>query len=584
MGTYAIGIDFGTESARAVLVRTTDGALAATATAAYPHGVIDRALPGESWPLPADWALQHPDDWVGVLEGLLRQMAAAAPADAIAGIGVDFTSCTVLPTTADGVPLCTLPEYRRAPHAWPKLWKHHAAQPYADRINAAADRPGAEFLRWYGGKTSSEWLWAKGWQVLAEAPEVMRAAARWIEGGDWIVWQLTGREVRSACQAGYKAHWQKAEGYPDAAFWAALDPALPTLLDRLGPPQPVATAAGELTDAWARRTGLRAGTPVAVAVIDAHAAVPAVGVREPGRLVAIMGTSTCHLLVDPRRRAVQGIAGVVEDGILPGVFGYEAGQVSVGDIFQWYVRTSVPERVAARAEAAGLAPAARGAGAMGEAALFAALEAQAAALQPGEAGVLALDWWNGCRTPLVDAELSGLLVGLTLATEPHEIYRALLESTAYGTRRVLETFEAGGVPVREVIACGGLAERSPLLLQITADVLGREVLASQARHASAVGAAIYAAAAAGADRGRDDAMLAAVDRMGDRHYVTYRPQARAHRVYEVLYREYLDLARHFGEGGSEVMRRLRALRAEARGARERREEVARDRERGGEGR
>ncbi|MDR7482156.1 MAG: ribulokinase [Armatimonadota bacterium] len=561
MATYTIGIDFGTESARAVLVRVADGTLAATATWAYPHGVIDRALPGGTRVLPPDWALQHPDDWLQALDALLRPMAAAVPPDAIAGIGVDFTSCTVLPTTADGTPLCTLPDYQHEPHAWPKLWKHHAAQPYADRINAAADRPGGGFLCWYGGKTSSEWLWAKGWQVLAEAPEVMRAAARWIEGGDWIVWQLTGREVRSACQAGYKAHWQKQEGYPAAAFWAALDPALPSLLDRLGDPQPVATAAGELTAAWARRTGLRAGTPVAVAVIDAHAAVPAVGVHEPGRLVAIMGTSTCHLLVDPRRRSVRGIAGVVEDGILPGLFGYEAGQVSVGDIFQWYVRTSVPDRVVS---ARGAGRGAGAAGAVDEAALFAALEAQAAALRPGEAGLLALDWWNGCRTPLVDAELSGLLVGLTIATEPHEIYRALLESTAYGTRRVIDTFEAGGVPVQEVIACGGLAERSPLLLQITADVLGRDVLVSRARHASAVGAAIYAAAAAGAARGGLDGMIAATERMGDRDYVTFRPGARAQRVYDALYREYLDLARHFGEGGSEVMRRLRALRADVR--------------------
>ncbi len=544
MNRYTIGIDFGTESARAVLVGTSDGRLAATSTFAYPHGVIDRALPaGER--LPPDWALQHPGDWVLALETLLCAMAAAAPPDAIAGIGIDFTSCTVLPATADGTPLCLLEEHRCEPHAWPKLWKHHAAQPYADRINAAAGSPGGEFLQLYGGKTSSEWSWAKGWQFLAEAPHLAMAADRWIEGGDWIVWQLVGREARSACQAGYKAHWQKDAGFPAAAFWASLDPALPALLGRLGDPHPVGTQAGGLPPEWAARTGLRAGTPVAVAVIDAHAALPAVGVSGPGQLVAIMGTSTCHLLVDARRQAVQGISGVVEDGILPGLFGYEAGQASFGDIFGWYVRTHAT-------------------GGEGEGETFARLEREAAALGAGSTGLLALDWWNGCRTPLVDADLSGLIVGLTIATAPHEIYRALLEAAVFGTRRVIDTFEAGGVMIGEVHACGGLAERSPLLLQITADVTGREVLAARVPHASAVGAAIYAAAAAGEERGGHTGMTEAIRHMGCTDRARYRPRPAAQHTYEALYQEYFALARHFGEGGTDVMKRLRRLRVGAR--------------------
>lgn len=538
MERHAIGVDFGTESARAVLVRCSDGAVVASETFPYRHGVLDRALPGGR-PLPPDWALQHPGDWLEALEHLLRRLAA----DSVVGVGLDFTSCTVLPTDAQGTPLCLLREFQDEPHAWPKLWKHHAAQMYADRINAAYGRPGSEFLRWYGGKTSSEWLWAKGWQVLAEAPGVMGAAARWIEAGDWVVWQLTGREVRSACQAGYKAHWQKGEGYPPAAFWASLDPQLPSLLDRLGDPQPVGTAAGRLTELWADRTGLPRNTVVAVAVIDAHAAVPGVGVREPGRLVAIMGTSTCHLLVDAVRREVRGIAGVVEDGILPGWFGYEAGQAAVGDMLQWFVRTSVPERWV---------------GAAGEEAAFRALADSAARLRPGQSGLLALDWWNGCRTPLVDADLSGVVVGLNLRTEPPEVYRALLEAAAYGTRRVVETFEQGGVSVREVVACGGLAERNPLLLQITADVLGREVWAADTPHASAVGAAIYAAAAAGVYASVEEA----VAHMGGRGGRRYTPDPRAHRVYEALYREYVTLARYFGEGGNEVMKRLKSVRVQ----------------------
>lgn len=542
MPKHTIGVDFGTESARAVLVDVGSGRVAATATTPFPHGVIDRTLPGQVDALPPDWALQHPGDWVEVLEQLLRTMTQHTHATDIIGLGIDFTSCTVLPATAEGTPLCLLPDFARDRHAWPKLWKHHAAQPYADRINAARTQDGGAFLEFYGGKTSSEWLWAKGWQVLAESPAVARAMARWIEGGDWIIWQLTGTETRSVCQAGYKAHWQKDSGYPDGAFLRRLDPALPALLERLAPPHPVARKAGELVNGWATRTGLRPGTPVAVAVIDAHAGMPAVGAAEPGQLVAIMGTSTCHLLVDPRRYAIPGISGVVEDGIVPGLFGYEAGQASVGDIFQWFVRNATPARVGAGDTA------------------YEALAEQAGRLRPGEAGVLALDWWNGCRTPLVDADLSGLLVGLTVTTEPHEIYRALLESTAFGTRRVIETFEAGGVTIREVITCGGLAERNPLLLQLTANIIGREVLVAPVQHASAVGAAIYGAVAAGSSAGGFADLRDAIRRMGGRERSVYRPRPAEQRLYESLYRDYLDLARHFGEGGTALMKRLRRLR------------------------
>jgi len=543
MPKYTIGVDFGTESARAVLVDVGNGKITATATASYPHGVIDRTLPGGTEHLPPDWALQHPGDWLKAIEKLLRTMAGKVESADIVGIGADFTSCTVLPTTSEGTPLCLLPDFALDPHAWPKLWKHHAAQPYADRINVARSRPGGAFLEFYGGKTSSEWLWAKGWQVLAESTTVANGMGRWIEGGDWIVWQLTGTETRSACQAGYKAHWQKDVGYPERAFLEQLDPALLQLRAQLGPPKPVAQQAGALTPSWAARTGLPPSTPVAVAVIDAHASMPAVGAAEPGQLVAIMGTSTCHLWVDTRRVAIPGISGVVEDGIVPGLFGYEAGQASVGDIFQWFVRTAVPARLGT------------------DEAVFQTLEEQAGQLQPGEAGILALDWWNGCRTPLVDADLSGLLVGLTVTTEPHEIYRALLESTAFGTRRVIETIEAGGIPVHEVIACGGLAERNVLLLQVMADITGREMRTAPVQHASAVGAAIYAAAAAGSSAGGYTEIREAIRRMGGTERIVYHPRPTAQRIYENLYQGYLELARYFGESGTALMKRLRQLRS-----------------------
>ncbi len=533
MPRYSVGVDFGTESARAVLVDVATGAEIATAVHAYRHGVLDRQLPtGER--LGTDWALQHPGDWTEALENLLQQMAAAGSAD-VAGIGVDFTSCTLLPARGDGTPLALDTALAARPHAWPMLWKHHAAQRFADRINAS----GWGELRWYGGKTSSEWLWAKTWQVLEEAPDVFGAAERFVEAGDWIVWQLTGREVRSICQAGYKAHWQPGEGYPSRTFLDSLHRGLGSVLDRLGEPQPLGTSAGGLTAEWATRTGLRAGTPVAVAIIDAHAAVPAVGVTGAGRLVAIVGTSTCHLILGEQRMLVTGISGVVRDGILPGSFGYEAGQVAVGDMFEWYVRTHGAERLG------------------GEAQAFAHLEAAAAAVTPGASGLLALDWWNGARTPLVDADLSGVLVGLTLATRPGEIYRALLEATAYGTRLVLETFEQGGIPIREIHACGGVAIKSPLLLQIYADVTGRPVYAYDLPHASALGAAVYGAVAGGAHRD----LLTATRTMGGKP-VRRHEQNDAHRqTYDELYTVYRDLHAAFSRADGAVKRLRRLQRA-----------------------
>ncbi len=530
MPRYSIGVDFGTESARAVLVVIATGAEIATAVHPYRHGVIDRQLPGGER-LGTDWALQHPGDWIEALEDLLRQMARAGGTD-VAGIGIDFTSCTLLPVRADGRPLALDPAFQHRAHAWPMLWKHHAAQRFADRINASR----WDGLRWYGGKTSSEWLWAKVWQVLDEAPDVFAATERFIEGGDWIVWQVTGREVRSACQAGYKAHWQPGEGYPTRPFLESLQPRLGSVLERLGEPQPLGNAAGGLTRVWADRTGLPAGTPVAVAVIDAHAAVPALGVADVGRLVAIIGTSTCHMMLGDGRAVIPGISGVVRDGILPGFFGYEAGQVAVGDMFEWYVRTHA-------AQASG-----------GEAAAFARLEAEAAALAPGESGLLALDWWNGCRTPLVDADLSGVLFGLTLGTQPGQIYRALLEASAFGTRLVLDTFEHGGSPIREILACGGVATKSPLLLQIYADVTGRPVLAYDVPHASAVGAAIYGAVAGAAH----DDLIAATRSMGAKPVRRYEPAAALRDTYDSLYGIYRDLHLALSIPGGAV-KRLRQI-------------------------
>ncbi len=560
--TVAIGIDFGTESGRAVMVDVATGAELATAVHAYANGVIDRRLPApdDDVVLEADWALQDPADYVATVGATVRELLATTgidPADVI-GIGIDFTSCTMLPTTADGTPLCQVPELRREPHAWVKLWKHHAAQPEADRINALAESRGEAWLPRYGGRISSEWFYAKSLQILDEAPRVYRAADRLIEAADWIVWQLTGSETRNACTAGYKAQWSKRDGFPDAAFFAGLEPGLASIvddkmsrrIDRLG------AMAGGLSEAAAGWTGLRPGTPVAVANVDAHVSVPAVGVTAPGTMVAVMGTSTCQLVLGDRLALAEGMCGVVEDGIIPGFFGYEAGQSAVGDIFGWFIRTGVPPEVHEQARRDGTD-------------VHHVLERDAAARRPGETGLVALDWWNGNRSILVDVDLSGLLLGATLATSPADIYRALLESTAFGTRRIIESLDAAGVAVDRIVACGGLPERNALLMQLTADITGREVDVAASTQAPAVGSAMYGAVAAGSARGGYDSIEAAAAAMARPHARTFRPDAGTTSTYDRLYREYLGLHDYFGRGGNDVMKRLRAIRDEASASRPR---------------
>lgn len=547
--SYVVGVDFGTESARAVLVDCADGRELASAVHPYANGVIDERLPApdDDVVLEPDWALQDPRDYVTSLAQTVRGVLAqsGARADDVVGLGIDFTSCTMLPARADGTPLCSLPELRREPHAWVKLWKHHAAQPEADRINEVASELDERRLARYGGRYSSEWFFSKALQILDEAPEVYARADRLLEAADWIVWQLTGVETRNACTAGYKAMWSRADGFPEDAFFAALDPRFEHVVDEKMSRTlaPLGGRAGGLTASASGWTGLLPGTPVAVANVDAHVSVPAVGVTEAGTLVAIMGTSICHVLLGDELAYVGGMCGVVEDGVLPGTYGYEAGQSAVGDIFAWFVENAVPAAYV------------RDGGDVHD-----ALARDAAALRPGETGLLALDWWNGNRSVLVDADLRGLVVGLTLATRPHEVYRALIEATAFGTRVIADAFDRAGVPVESIVACGGLAERNPLLVQIYADVCGREIAVAGASQAPALGSAMHAAVAAGVHASIVDASRS----MAPPPRATYTPGPGSRATYDALYREYLRLHDEFGRGGNDVMRTLKAIQDEAR--------------------
>jgi L-ribulokinase len=557
MSRYAVGVDFGSESGRAVLVDVADGRILSTAVNPYANGVIDEALPidGPRVSLGPDWALQDPEDYLEVFKTTVPEVLRASrvsPEDVI-GIGIDFTACTMLPTTADGTPLCLLPDLRAEPHAWVKLWKHHAAQGQADRITAVARATGQPWLDRYGGKISSEWFFAKSLQILEEAPGVYARAERLIEAADWVVWQLTGVERRNVCTAGYKAMWSAADGFPSREYFGALHPEFADVVDTRMSRElhELGERAGGLSERAAAWTGLLEGTAVAVANVDAHVSVPAATVTEAGRMVMIMGTSTCHMVMARDELAVPGICGSVRDGILPGFIGYEAGQSAVGDHFAWVVERMTTDADRREARERGID-------------IHVLLQERATALRPGESGLLALDWWNGNRSILVDVELSGLLVGMTLATTTAEIYRALIEATALGTRAIIETFESNGVPIHDIVAAGGLAEKSPLIMQVYADVTGRSYRISATDQTPALGSAMFAAVAAGPDGGGFATIEDASRAMAHLREDVYEPDPAAHAVYDQLYGEYMRLHDHFGRGGDNVMRTLRSLRAGAR--------------------
>ncbi|MBN1584016.1 MAG: ribulokinase [Anaerolineae bacterium] len=555
MSKYAIGVDFGTESGRALLVDVADGREIATFVHPYADSVIDDTLPTSGAKLPPDFALQNPMDYIATFQTAIPAVlkeSGVDPADVI-GVGVDFTACTMLPTLADGTPLCTLDEWKDNPHAWVKLWKHHAAQPEADKINETARQMGEAWLDRYGGKISSEWFFSKALQILDEAPEIYNAADRLLEGADWVIWQLTGQEKRNSCTAGYKAIWSKREGYPDPAFFKALDPRFENVVDEKMSRDiyPIGDKAGELTEQAAAWTGLLPGTAVAIANVDAHVSVPAATVTEVGRMVMIMGTSTCHMVLGKEEKIVPGMCGFVEDGIIPGLFGFEAGQSCVGDHFAWFIENGVPAAYDKEAEARGIG-------------IHQLLEEKAAQLAVGESGLIALDWWNGNRSTLVDVDLTGLLLGATLATKPEEIYRALIEATAYGTRVIIEAFEENGVAVDEIVATGGLPGRNKLLMQIYADVTGREFKVADTEQAGALGSAMFGAVAAGAARGGYDTILDAAKTMARLKDVSYKPNPQNQAVYDKLYAEYVTLYDYFGRGENDVMKRLKAIKAQVR--------------------
>ena len=537
MSEYAIGVDFGTESGRALLLDLTSGEELAVSVVAYPSAVIDRSLPSSGEQLPHDWALQDPDDWVTVLETAIPRVVSEAGVenDSVVGIGVDFTSCTVLPVTNDGVPLCTLEQWRSRRHAWPKLWKHHAAQPVADRLNEVALERGEEFLSRYGSRISSEWYFPKLIELWLEDREIYQAAYGFIEATDWIVWYMSGTERRQTCTAGYKAMWSPTDGLPSPEYFEDAYPGFGPPEEKLGVSfAPLGTRAGSLRADVAGRLGLPESVAVAVGNVDSFVSVPGAGVEQPGTFVMVVGTSICDMIVAPQEIRLPGITGVLKDGILPGLYGYEAGQAAAGDMLAWFIETIAPQRS------------------------YAELERAAEQIKPGQAGLVGLDWWNGNRTILADADLSGVLCGLTLQSTVEEMYRALLESIAFGNRRIMENFVDHGLELSEIVACGGIAERSPLMMQLLADTSGARVSVPASSEVPARGAALFGAVAAGSF---DDITVAvAATRPGTAR--TYTPDPAAKRTYERVYAIYRQLYETLGRTQSELLHELKRIRTE----------------------
>lgn len=549
MSAYTIGIDYGTLSGRAVVVDTADGRQLADCVMDYPHAVISETLPASGAPLPPDYALQDPQDYLDVLSYIIPEAVRRAniSPDEVVGVGIDFTCCTLLPVRADGTPLCFEQKYKNDPHSYVKLWKHHAAQGYADRLNQIAAERGEAWLPRYGDKISSEWMFPKIWEVLAEAPEIYNDAAFFVEAGDWLTWQLTGKQTRGYAYAACKSMYvSELGGYPSEDFFAALDPRLRHVVrDKLNAPMIfTAQEAGRVTDTASARFGLPSGITVTCPMPDAHTAAISLGLVQNGDMCAIMGTSSCYMLINDSFDNVPGICGTLKDTLTPGFYGYEAGLCCVGDHFAWVSQNMVTAEYHAEAAQKGVS-------------VLKLLIAKAAEQRVGQHGLLALNWFNGNRNILVDSSLSGMILGLTLSTRPEDVMRALIEATAYGTRVIIDNYRRHNVYVGRIIAAGGIARKDPMTMQIYADVLNMDINVSVSTQAPALAGAIQAAAAAGVHPSLKEAMAA----MSCDCDTVYRPIPENVAVYDRIYREYLRLYDYFGRGQNNVMKELRAVKA-----------------------
>lgn len=546
---YILGIDYGTLSGRAAIVRVTDGHEAGSAITEYKHQVMDRTLTaGDNQKLPPEFALQYPQDYLDVLADAVPRALKESGLDPaqVIGIGIDFTSATVIPTDAEGNPLCEREEFKNSPHAYVKLWKHHGGQAQADKLLAVAQACDEEWLPRYGGLMSSELLLPKVLETFQKDREVYDATERFVEALDWIVWKMTGNLVYAAGDSGYKRHYQDGK-YPTKEYLEAVQTGFGSVYeDKMpGEVKALGSSAGTLNDEFAKLMGLNAGIEVAVGNIDAHVSAAAAQAVEPGQLCAILGTSAVYVVNGPELKEVPGMFGVVDGGVVDGLWAFEAGQSGVGDVFAWIVDNCTPGEYQAEAEEKGIS-------------VHQLLTEKAADQEVGEHGLLCLDWLNGNRSILVDNNLSGMILGITLTTQPEDLYRALMESTAFGARRIIQSFQDAGVEINEIVACGGLLKNT-WLMQMYSDVCNLPLSVATTTQVGALGSAVYGAVAAGV---YEDLKTASA-KMGGKEASAYTPDPERAKEYDALYKEYVELHDYFGRGANKVMHRLKAIRAEA---------------------
>ena len=540
---YSIGLDYGTESCRGMLLDLKTKEIVDMYEMAYPNGVVTKYLNNK--PLKEKLVLQHPEDYEIAIIQCVRALLnnTGIEGEKITGIGIGFTSCTMLPVTADFTPLCYDDTFKEEPHAYAKLWKSHSAEVEASRITEALQNH--PFIDRYGGIISSEWLLPKVLETIHDAPNVFERTVYFMEAGDWLVSTLTGQLRRSSCMAGYKGNWQNNEGYLDSKILKGIHPKLENIYRHklAGEVQAAGKLAGYLTDQWASKLGLTTETKISISIIDAHAAVVGAGVSETNEMLIVVGTSSCHLMLTNEQVLIPGISGVVKDGIYEDLYAYEAGQVAVGDIFSHFVKEQVPSYVIEEAKFEGKNT-------------FELLTEQMSALKVGQSGIVALDWHNGNRTPYVNPNLSAVIVGETIYTEPHEKFRALIESTAFGTKRIVGLFEEQGIEIERIILTGGIPRKNNELVQIYADVLQKELVVIEQDHIPALGAAILGAAVA-----LDLPLIEAVKIYQPTNKRQYQPNAEVKVAYETLYDCYKELSKYFAQQSNilNVLNRLKSL-------------------------
>ena len=540
MKKYVIGIDYGSLSARGVLTDVESGEIVEEAVCEYTHGIMDTILP-DGTKLQPGWVLQHPADYIDALTVILRSISSKVNVEQIIGIGLDCTATTALPVTGEGVPLCFLKEFCSDPYAYLMMWKHHAASVYAERMTLLAQKRNESFLALHGNTVNAERLLPRLLQIYEEAPQVYQSAEYFVEALDWLTWQMTGTLIRSSCALGYKAFYQNGT-FPNDEYLEELSNGFSEVCKTklrgrvLNPGQ----KAGLLSEEAAKKFGLRPGIPVAVGLIDAHACIPAAGIAKDGVLLSIVGTSTCHIVSSKTAVPVPGISGAVRDGVLPGSYWYEAGQSSVGDCFAWFADNCVTEDYTKEARERGIST-------------QSLLTEKASELMPGKNQVLALDWWNGNRSILNNTDLSGMIIGLTLKTKPEEIYRALIESTAFGMKEIILAFNEKEIPIQEIRVSGGIALKNPLAMQIYADVLNMPLTVIATTQGPALGSAILAAVAAGYYNSAEEAIYAMQSKIDK----IYQPCPENVKAYEKLFLTYHNLHEFFGKEHTEIMAGLR---------------------------